>query len=206
LASYTNFIQDEVKNMNATNVFVRKAKTGKKDTKTETFWENFIYYISYYRDNPHRFCIEYLGINLHWWQQLVIYAMWFRGNTIFLASRGSGKTYLTMVYCIAKALLYPGTIIRVAAANKKQAGLLIAKVKEIQRNCPLVRQEITGILIGKDESKVTFLGGSEVATVVAGEGARGEIKLRMLIIVLNLRRKYNDEKRNLVRRRNKICA
>ena len=181
MASYTNFQNADAKNENTTNVFVKKARVGKKDEKSKDFWGNFKKYVTYYRDNPHRFCVEYLGINLHWWQQVIIYDMFFRGNTIFLASRGTGKTYLTMVYCTAKALLFPGTIMRVAAANKKQAGMLIAKIREIQRNCPLVKQEIVNISIGKDEAKITFHGGSEISTVVAGDGSRGE-RCQILIV------------------------
>ena len=182
MATYTKGFQtNEDKYKNSSNIFLKKGKTKRKDEKTEDFWDNFEYYITYYRQNPHRFCIEYLGINLHWWQQFVLYMMWFTGNSIFLASRGTGKTYLTMVYCIAKACLYPGTIIRVAAANKKQSALLLAKVKEIQRNCPMVAREIADIKLGKEDAKILFHGGSEVATAVASNNARGE-RCQILII------------------------
>lgn len=174
MASYANFQTDEDKNKNVSNVFVRKAKTGRKDTKSQDFWDNLKEYITYYRDNPHRFCNEYLGLKLHWWQQIILYAMWTKESTIFIAGRGSGKTYLVMMYCICKALLFPGTVIRVASANKKQAGFLIAKVNEMKRNSPMLAREIIDINIGKDEARIMFHGGSEVATVVAGDGARGE--------------------------------
>jgi len=182
MASYTKGFQlDEDKYKNSSNIYLRKSKNKRKDNKTEDFWENFEYYVTYYRNNPHRFCIEFLGINLHWWQQFILWMMWHTGNTIFLASRGIGKTYLTMVYCIAKSCLFPGTVIRVAAANKKQAALLLAKVKEIQRNCPMVAREIADISLAKDEAKILFHGGSEVATVVASDNARGE-RCQILIV------------------------
>lgn len=93
MASYTNGYQrDEDKYKDSNNIFIRKAKTGRKDVKDGDFWENFIDWVTYFKDNPHRFCVEYLGINLHWWQQIVLYSMWFTGNTIFVASRGTGKT------------------------------------------------------------------------------------------------------------------
>lgn len=175
MSSYKNFQNDEDKYKNVANVFVKKKKTGRKDTKEESFWENFIEYVTYYRDNPHRFCSEYLGLPLHWWQQVILYAMWTRESTIFLAGRGSGKTYLVMIYCICKCLLFPGTTIRVASANKKQAGFLLAKIKEMQRNSPMLQREIEDISIGKDEARISFHGGSEIATVVAGDGARGKL-------------------------------
>jgi len=194
MASYTNGFQtDESKYANVENVFIRKAKTGRKDVKGENFWENFIEYVTYFRDNPHRFCSEYLNLPLHWWQQIILYAMWTRESTIYLAGRGAGKTYLVMIYCVCKCLLFPGTVIRVASANKKQAGFLLAKIKEMQRNSPMLAREIIDISIGKDEARIMFQGGSEVATVVAGDGARGKIKVYCIIILINLKRgTYND--------------
>lgn len=190
MASYNNFQTNEDKYKNSSNVFIRRSKTKRKDDKSEQFWSNFEDYIIYYRENPHRFCIEFLGINLYWWQQFVLYMMWHTGNTIFLASRGTGKSYLTMVYCIVKCVLLPGTTIRVAAANKKQASLLLAKIKEIQRNCPMVAKEIADIRIGKDEARIIFHGGSEVATVVANDGARGE---RCQVLIIDEREIVNKE-------------
>lgn len=190
MASYKNFQNDEDKYKNVSNVFIRKAKTGRKDTKSEDFWSNFIGYVTYYRYNPHRFCSEYLGLPLHWWQQIILYAMWTRESTIFLAGRGSGKTYLTMILCICKCLLYPGIQIRVASANKKQAGLLLAKVKEMQRNSPMLQREIVDISIGKDEARISFHGGSEIATVVASDGARGE---RCSIVIVDEREIVDKE-------------
>lgn len=137
--------------------------------------------VTYWRKNPHRFAVEFLKLNLHWWQQFVLWMMWHTGNTIFLASRGSGKTYLTMVYCICMACLFPGTSIRVAAASRKQAALLIAKVNELKRSSPQVMKEIINVSIGKDEAKITFKGGSEVETVVASDNARGQ-RCQVLII------------------------
>lgn len=190
MASYKNYQQDEQKYKNVDNIMVRKAKTGRKDTKSESFWSNFIEYVTYYRDNPHRFCSEYLGLRLHWWQQLVLYTMWTKESTIFIAGRGAGKTYLVMMYCVCKALLFPGTVIRVASANKKQAGFLIAKIKEMKRNSPMLEREIVDISIGKDEAKIIFQGGSEVATVVAGDGARGE---RSNIVIVDEREIVDKE-------------
>ena len=56
---YNGFQTDEDKYKNSSNIFIRRSKTKRKDIKSEDFWENFEYYITYYRENPHRFCIEY---------------------------------------------------------------------------------------------------------------------------------------------------
>lgn len=146
----------------------------------DVFWENFESWICYYRLNIHRFCEQYLGVDLKLFQKLIIYAMDSPNavglNTfVFFASRGLGKTFLTMVFCIAKGILYPGIKIRVAAPNIKQATLLIGKAIELRREHPNIDREIEGeIKINKDQARILLKNGSTIETVVCGEGARGE--------------------------------
>lgn len=190
MSSYENYQIDDKKYENSDNIFIRKAKTARKDEKTKEFWENFEDYIVYYRKNIHRFCIEYFGLNLHDWQQFVLYCMAKNYNTIFLASRGSGKSWLTMVFCIAMGTLFPGITIGVASATKKQAGLLLAKTKELQRDYPMIAREIADISIGKDEATIKLHGGSEIVTVVANDNARG---LRCQIFIVDERNDVDKE-------------
>lgn len=63
---------------------------------SEQFWDNFNDWISYYRQNIHRFITEYLGINLYLFQKILVYLMDFTGEKkigtfVFFASRGLGK-------------------------------------------------------------------------------------------------------------------
>lgn len=190
MAGYKNYQIDDKKYENTSNIFIKKIKTGRKDEKSEDFWDNFEDYIVYYRKNPHRFCIEYFGLNLHLWQQFVLYCMWHTYNTIFLASRGSGKSWLTMVFCIAFGTLFPGVTIGVASSTKKQAGLLLAKAKELQKNYPMVAREIADISIGKDEATIKLHGGSEIITVVANDNARG---LRCQVFIVDERNEVDKE-------------
>jgi hypothetical protein len=190
MASYENYQIDEKKYENSDNIFVRKAKTGRKENKSDEFWENFEDYIDYYRKNPQRFCTEYLGLNLHDWQQFIIYCMFHKYNTIFLASRGSGKTWVTMVFCLAFAILYPGVSIGVASSTKKQSALLLGKAKELQKNYPMIAREIEDIFIGKDEATIRIHGGSEITTVVANDNARG---LRCQIFIVDERNEVDKE-------------
>ena len=43
---------------------------------------------SFYRANPHRFAKEYLGLNLHIFQQILLFMMNMATNAMVLASRG----------------------------------------------------------------------------------------------------------------------
>ena len=160
----------------------------------DIFWENFEAWICYYRLNIHRFCEQYLGLSLKLFQKIIIYAMDSPNavglNTfVYFASRGLGKTYLTMVFCLAKAILYPGIKIRVAAPNIKQATLLIGKAIELRRDHPNIDREIEGeIKMNKDQAKILLKNGSTIETVVCGEGARGE---RANIIIMDESRGMN---------------
>lgn len=191
MASYEKFQNDESKYQNVDNIFIRKAKTGRKEDKSEDFWENFEDYIYYYRENPHRFCTEYFGLNLHWWQQFILYCIWNTYSIIFLACRGSGKSWLTMVFCIAYGTLYPGVTIGVASNTKKQSALLLAKTKELQKY-PMIAREISDISIGKDEAVIKLHGGSEIITVVANDNARG---LRCQVFIVDER---NDVDKDII--------
>lgn len=160
----------------------------------DIFWENFESWICYYRLNIHKFCEQYLGLSLKLFQKIIIYAMDSPDATglntfVFFASRGLGKTYLTMVFCLAKAILYPGIKIRVAAPNIKQATLLIGKAIELRREHPNIDREIEGeIKMNKDQAKILLKNGSTIETVVCGEGARGE---RANIIIMDESRGMN---------------
>lgn len=185
------FQQDDKKYENSSNIFKRKAKTGKKDNKSADFWGNFEDYIAYYRLNPQRFCTEYFGLNLHWWQQFILWCMWFNYNFIFLATRGCGKSWLTIVFCIAYGTLYPGVTIGVGASTKKQSSMLLAKAKELQKY-PMVAREIADISISNDGAVIKLHSGSEIVTVVANSNARG---LRTQVFIVD---EANDVDQDIV--------
>lgn len=181
MASHKNHQSDDDKYQNSANIFIRKAPTGKKENKSEVFWENFEEYIAYYRSNPHRMASEYFGLRLHFWQQFILYCMFTNYNTIFLASRGAGKSWLCALYCIIYGVLYPQSAITIVSATKKQSGMLMAKVKELQNSSPMLAREIADIRINKDDATIILHGGSIIQSAVANDNARG-IRTQVLVI------------------------
>lgn len=85
--------------------------------KSERFIEGVAYWGAYYRKNPQRFAKEYLNINLKLFQKILIYMMMVSTNFMYIASRGSGKTWLTSLYCVIRCVLFPGTKICVASGK-----------------------------------------------------------------------------------------
>lgn len=157
-------------------------------TKTQTIFsdwseeskQNFNDWVDYYRKNPHRFAIEYLGLDLAPFQQILLYCM-ANPNTNrlttfdFFASRGIGKTYLTMVFSCCMAILYPGIDIAVVSSSKRTSGEFMKKINELMDYPNLVGELNLDKTNpdSKDDAKIVFKGGSTITNKVCNENARG---------------------------------
>ena len=69
----------------------KQRKNLKKDSY-ENLLDGVKIWTEYFRKNPHRFCMDWLGINLYWFQQVLLYMMNICTSFCFTASRGLGKT------------------------------------------------------------------------------------------------------------------
>ena len=75
-------------------------KSHTKYTKSERLMNGIAKWCSFYRANPHRFCKDYLNIQLRPFQAIILYAMFHFHYVMYLAARSQGKTYLTAVFCV----------------------------------------------------------------------------------------------------------
>ena len=128
---------------------------------------------SFYRSNPHRFAKDYLGLNLDMFQQIILCMMFKDANSIYLASRGGGKSFLIAVFCVCYAILYPDSRICLASKTRKQATEIIDKVNEILM--PMsenLRSEISEVQINQTNAFISFMNGSRMVVVTATENAR----------------------------------
>ena len=53
---------------------------------------------AFYRENPHRFAKDYLGLELKMFQQIILVMMNFCTNSMFLAARGYKRLPYTEMY------------------------------------------------------------------------------------------------------------
>ena len=104
------------------DVVSERAPTERKILKGVARWT------AYYRANPHLFARDYLHINLRIFQQILLVMMNWSSITVFIGSRGIGKTYLSAIFCVIKCILYPGTKICVASGTRGQAYLVLEKI------------------------------------------------------------------------------
>ena len=80
-----------------------------------------------------------------------------------------------MLFCIQRAILYPGQKILVVCPVKSQSRNFIKKVYDFIKKSPNLAKEIdiSNIKTGLNESEIPFYNGSKIFTPVYGEGALG---------------------------------
>lgn len=131
---------------------------------------------SFYRENPHRFAEEYLGVKLKLFQKILVYLCFKYPFFTFLASRGLGKSWLIALIAIIKCILYPGSIVVIASGTKGQAEkIVINKIKmDLWEKHTNIRREIAEISVSQRKTGCVFHNGSQIVTVTANDNARGE--------------------------------
>ena len=191
MAGYKNF---EVKRNKATNTVGVFDKTRsyniseQKFTKSERLMNGVAEWCAFYRSRPDIFAEEYLGLSLKPFQKILLYCMIHYNYTMFLASRGLGKTWLTALYCVIRCILYPGTKIIVAGGKKGQAMKVVTeKIPELisKSKTGMLKREIKGSIrtsMNTDDPNVEFMNGSWIKVVAANQNARSA---RANILVLD---------------------
>jgi len=157
----------------------------KKENKTQQqiYAENFEEWVGYWRSNPHRFITDYLGLELHDFQKVLIYQMNKYPNFIFIASRGLAKSTITLLFAVQRAILYPNQKILVVCPVKSQSTRFIKKILDFSRDSKNLSNEIEkdGVKTGQNESSITFKNGSVIATAPYSENSLG-IRCHILIV------------------------
>ena len=130
-------------------------------------------WIAYWRCNLHRFA-EDMGVRLHLFQKLILFVMDYFPNFMYIASRGTGKSFLIALYAVLKCILYPDIKVVISSATKGQAILMIKQyVRYFYNEYPLIRNEIEEIKDGIQEPKCIFKNGSTITAVTASDNSRG---------------------------------
>lgn len=97
-------------------------------TRQDRIMEGAAYWAAYYRSNPAQFCKDYLHLDLHLFQKILITMMMRSTTFLWIASRGAGKTFLSAVYCCVRCILYPSTKIVIASGTRGQAANVLEKI------------------------------------------------------------------------------
>lgn len=130
----------------------------------------------YYRSNPHRFAKDFLHLDLHLFQKILLVIMNISNSFVFIACRGIGKTFLSAIYCCIRCILYPGTKICIASGTRGQSINVLEKIMtELKPNSPELAYEIDDkeTHMNGNNAQIMFKNGSFIKVVTAGDSSRG---------------------------------
>jgi hypothetical protein len=136
-------------------------------------WVKFISYYRYYVDE---FATEILKLKLYPFQKVILRAMARYQNSMFIACRGLGKSYLSAVFFICISILYPNIKCGIASGVGQQArNVIIQKIKgELIKNENIAREIIFPIKTGADDCVVNFKNGSEIRAITLSQNQGGD--------------------------------
>lgn len=130
---------------------------------------------TFFRRNLHRFAIDFLGINLHNYQAILLYLMGICQFIVIVASRAAAKSFIIALYACCRCILRPYAKITLSSATKGQSKLIISeKIRnELMNMSPMLRREIRSIKDNQNEVIVYFKNSSTITVVPASENGRG---------------------------------
>ena len=157
-------------------------------------WTEFISYYRYYIDE---FACDILGLRLFPFQRLILRAMARYQNSMLIACRGLGKSYIVAVFYICVAILYPNIKLGIASGNSQQArNVIIQKIKgELSKNEAIAREIKFPIRTSDGDCVVEFKNGSEIRAITLAQdrGGDGARSWRFSYILVDEARLVKDE-------------
>ena len=149
-----------------------RAKTRK--TRYERVMEGLGIWTAFYRANPHRFAVDYLGMTwMRPFQKIMMNIILKFNNQMIIASRGMGKTQIVAACIAVKAILYPGIQICIAAGNRSQSVNVLEKIiSEFCSRSINLANEIQDKSLSPQNAYIKFKNGSKVTVVTARDSAR----------------------------------
>lgn len=157
-------------------------------------WTEFISYYRYYID---AFAVDILGLRLFPFQRLILRAMARYQNSMLIACRGLGKSYIVAVFYICVAILYPNIKLGIASGNSQQArNVIIQKIKgELSKNEAIAREIKFPIKTGDGDCVVEFKNGSEIRAITLAQDRGGDSarSWRFSYILIDEARLVKDE-------------
>lgn len=139
---------------------------------------------AYYRENPDKFAAEYLHLDLHVFQKILL-VMMNRVNTfVMIGARGIGKSFLSAVFLCIRAILYPGSKLVIASGTRGQSINVLEKIQlELVQRSPELYNEIDwkSTKINGTNAIMVFKNSSYIKVVTASDTARGNRATLLLL-------------------------
>lgn len=143
-------------------------------TKYERIQRGLQKWTAFYRANPHRFGIDYLGMTWMATFQQILINVFFKFNYVMvIASRGMGKSQIVAAALCIYCILYPGTQVVIAAGVRSQSLNVLNKIiDEFYPKSQNLQNEIASYKIVPSEAYIKFKNGSIIKVVTAKDSSR----------------------------------
>lgn len=127
--------------------------------------------ISFYRKYPDKFCEEILEIKLNLYQKILMRAFFRSKYSLWIMSRGLGKTWEGALCLCIFAMLYRNTSIGVVAPSFRQGKILIEDkiIKDLMDRSDFLRGEFSRLVLNMAEGRVEFFNGSRIIAIPIGD-------------------------------------
>lgn len=141
--------------------------------------------LAYYRRYPDVFCEDIVGIKLNTYQAILLRAFFRKKYTLWVLSRGLGKTWLGALALVIYCILYRNTLAGVIAPSFRQSKILIEDkiMKEIMNQSEFVRSEISRTMMNMADARVEFYNGSRIMAVPMGDSGDKIRGLRFHVLI-----------------------
>jgi len=161
--------------------------------------------IAYYRLYPDRFLEEVILVNnphdfkLYSYQRIILRQI-FRNRNIFITmSRGSSKSFTSILGMILLCVLYPHIYASIAAKDQKQViSIMQENINKLLDMIPALKDEIDftrgASVMSREKTELQFHNGSILSTIAILEGTKG---VRRNVLMLDEAASY-DEKKNAI--------
>lgn len=168
-------------------------KQEEQKLKNRKAWVEFI---SYYRSYVDRFAEDVLGVELYPFQKLILRGMGRFQESMFIASRGIGKSWLSGLFLVCMAILYPEMKIGIVSGTQRQARLVISdKIVGELLSHPEIEREVKEYSTSITNPHIIFKNGSYIKAITldqqrGGDSARGN---RFNVLLIDEARLVSDK-------------
>jgi hypothetical protein len=145
-----------------------------KGNFTEEQKDRYMHWITFFRRNPIRFIIDYLGIPLYPYQFFMFEGLNKTNICYIVAARGTAKSWAIAVQAATLCILYPGSKVKIVASTIAQGGIILGeKLRSLVDDHPMLRREIKKITTDANAFEAVFNCGSTIKVVPSSDSARG---------------------------------
>lgn len=134
--------------------------------------------LTYYRQYPDVFTENVLEIKLNLYQKALMRAFFKSKYSLWVLSRGLGKSWLGALILVVFCLLYSNTLAGIIAPSFRQSKIIIQDkiIKDLMDRSPFLRSEVKKVCVNLAEASVEFYNGSRIKALPTGDGnkIRGE--------------------------------